>query len=479
MFAALDRLADAVRSERPPSVDAQLALSVLYKRAYSCARSLDRTATRRLTALPAPPSAAPHQLSLLGNDEDLDPSDETATLSAPLLENAGREHALLAAVARAASLAAARERKIDALRRLLDRLERRKERAIVFTEYRDTLLYVHARLCRAAVVIHGGMAADERRRSIEAFVRGDERLLLATDAAGEGLNLQQSCRIVINLELPWNPMRLEQRIGRVDRLGQERRVHVFHLIARDTGEMDVLARLEHRLARAGATIGVSDPLGAPDPLPDPPASPSDIRLAQEAAAEHARLTGARALDPPGSPVRELASSSSDTLVAFPRRRQLRTVFNGRTLAVLRWSMEDGVGRPIGAHLTTLVFPTPSGNVRASKERLLALAQSLGRLPLMQIDPALDRFRSTTERALVAFWERRAVRERSIERSLEAVPQAPAQQGLFDRRADEAALAAARARQSARVEARMRRIAAAACARSVDARPPQTALLLIV
>jgi len=64
-----------------------------------------------------------------------------------------------------------------------------------------------------------------------------------------------NCRVVVNLELPWNPMRLEQRIGRVDRIGQTRRVHAFHLIARGTGEVRVLQRLGIRIARAQADVG--------------------------------------------------------------------------------------------------------------------------------------------------------------------------------------------------------------------------------
>src|SRR5262249_33145554 len=86
------------------------------------------------------------------------------------------------------------------------------------------------------------------------------RILLATDAGGEGLNLHHRCRVVINLELPWNPIRLEQRIGRVDRIGQRRPVHVFHLIARDTDEGRILERLRARIARAQDDIGGGDPL---------------------------------------------------------------------------------------------------------------------------------------------------------------------------------------------------------------------------
>ena len=81
------------------------------------------------------------------------------------------------------------------------------------------------------VTLHGGLTSRERHENLRRFTNGASRLLLATDAASEGLNLQQRCRLVVNLELPWTPLRLEQRIGRVERIGQTRRVHAVHLLA--------------------------------------------------------------------------------------------------------------------------------------------------------------------------------------------------------------------------------------------------------
>ena len=130
---------------------------------------------------------------------------------------------------------------------------------MVFTEYRDTLLHLRRSLERPALVLHGGLARDERSEVLESFARDPCGLLLATDAAAEGLNLHHRCRLVVNLELPWNPMRLEQRIGRVDRIGQRRTVHAFHLIAGGTGEERLLARLRARVQTAKADIGAPDP----------------------------------------------------------------------------------------------------------------------------------------------------------------------------------------------------------------------------
>jgi superfamily II DNA/RNA helicase len=116
------------------------------------------------------------------------------------------------------------------------------------------------RLARPAFVLHGGLTREERASVLASFARDPHGLLLATDAAAEGLNLHHHCRLVVNLELPWNPMRLEQRIGRVDRIGQRRTVHAFHLIARGTGESRLLGRLRARVGAAQAEFGAPDPL---------------------------------------------------------------------------------------------------------------------------------------------------------------------------------------------------------------------------
>ncbi len=186
--------------------------------------------------------------------------DEAPSWPAGLgLADARREQRLLGHLADAARQASLHETKLAAIRRLL---RRANEPAIVFTEYRDTLLHISRGVDRPALVLHGGLSTDERAVVLSRFSSGAIPLLLATDAAAEGLNLQRASRLVVNLELPWNPMRLEQRIGRVDRIGQTRRVHAFHLVAGETGEAGILDRLRARLARARSDIGAPDPLGA-------------------------------------------------------------------------------------------------------------------------------------------------------------------------------------------------------------------------
>lgn len=227
---------------------ARLAAILLRKRALSSAASLAASASRRLVLLAGalPPDAA--QLALPFGDEDpLDDQVTDGVLAAPGLADAGQEQSLLAAIVERATAAAASESKIRVLRRLLSRVG---EPVIVFTEYRDTLKRLQEALGSAglpALALHGGLGAGERLAVQRTFTEG-HRLLLATDAASEGLNLQARCRVVVHFELPWAPGRLEQRTGRVDRIGQRRRVHEILLVARDTAERLVLAPL---VARAG------------------------------------------------------------------------------------------------------------------------------------------------------------------------------------------------------------------------------------
>lgn len=124
------------------------------------------------------------------------------------------------------------------------------EKLVIFTEHKDTLLYLEERLSRSGgykvATIHGGKSVDERREAQCAFAKPDTQILIGTDAAGEGINLQ-FCRLLINWDIPWNPNRLEQRMGRVHRYGQKQDVLVFNLVASNTKEGKVLERLLTKL----------------------------------------------------------------------------------------------------------------------------------------------------------------------------------------------------------------------------------------
>ena len=120
---------------------------------------------------------------------------------------------------------------------------------IIFTEHRDTLEYLADRIRGllgrhdAVVTIHGGVRREERRKIMELFTQDvDTRVLVATDAAGEGLNLQRA-HLMVNYDLPWNPNRIEQRFGRIHRIGQTEVCHLWNLVAADTREGMVFTQL--------------------------------------------------------------------------------------------------------------------------------------------------------------------------------------------------------------------------------------------
>ncbi len=147
--------------------------------------------------------------------------------------------------------------------------QRSQRKLVIFTEHRDTLNYLLERLstligrAEAIVTIYGGMRREERR-SVEDRFRNDPDIfiLLATDAAGEGINLQRA-HLMVNYDLPWNPNRLEQRFGRIHRIGQTEVCHLWNLVAGATREGAVYQRLLQKLEiERGALDGqVFDVLG--------------------------------------------------------------------------------------------------------------------------------------------------------------------------------------------------------------------------
>jgi len=237
----------------------QLIAITLTRRAASSAAALARTLARRRTLLSGTPLPSAAQPMLPWDEPDEEEGDESdERLACPGLEDAGMEHRRLEALIELAHRVAPGGSK---LRRLSRFLRRAGEPAVVFTEYRDTLHTVADALASSFTVgtIHGGVPAPVRQEVLRRFDAGGIQVLLATDTAGEGLNLQRRCRLVINLELPWNPRRLEQRVGRVDRIGQERRVHAVHLLHRGSIEERVWNHLERRRRLAADTLGDDDP----------------------------------------------------------------------------------------------------------------------------------------------------------------------------------------------------------------------------
>ncbi len=157
--------------------------------------------------------------------------------------------------------------KLRALRECLDRAEFSdlrdgRGKLLIFTEHRDTLSYLQGQIEKWAFSncqIHGGMDIHQRKKAQEDF-RTNSQICVATEAAGEGINLQ-FCHLIINYDIPWNPARLEQRMGRIHRIGQKRDVYVFNFVAEEAVngkpviEGKVLRKLLDKLERMRQALG--------------------------------------------------------------------------------------------------------------------------------------------------------------------------------------------------------------------------------
>src|SRR5207302_1798504 len=153
---------------------------------------------------------------------------------------------------------------------MLDAATGLRRKVIIFTEPKDTLEYLQQKITArvgesaAVVVIHGGIAREARRAAIAAFNSDPVvRVMIANDAAGEGVNLQRGAHLMVNYDLPWNPNRIEQRFGRIHRIGQTEVCHLWNLCASNTREGEVYRRLLDKLEEARAALGgkVYDVLG--------------------------------------------------------------------------------------------------------------------------------------------------------------------------------------------------------------------------
>jgi len=277
------------------------ALQILQRRLASSPAAIHESLKRRLARLEGrleeerlgradrrPADAAPEpELAL--DEEDLDEAtgeeveahENRLADRATAAETVAELEAETAELRRLEALAAALRRSgEDAKWRELDRIlddplahgpgRGGRRKIVVFTEARDTLDYLARRIADrtgapdSIAVIHGGVPRDRRRAAIAAF--NDDpaiRFLLANDAAGEGVNLQRGAHLMVNYDLPWNPNRLEQRFGRIHRIGQTEVCHLWNLVASETREGAVYRRLLEKLETVRETLGgkVYDVLG--------------------------------------------------------------------------------------------------------------------------------------------------------------------------------------------------------------------------
>lgn len=152
-----------------------------------------------------------------------------------------------------------RDAKVEPLFNEIDTIlsEDRTQKIIIFTEFVATQEYLRSLLINrgySVTILNGGMSIEERNAAMQEF-RNQTNIFISTDAGGEGLNLQFA-NIIINYDLPWNPMKIEQRCGRVDRIGQQRDVHIYNFIVADTVENRVREVLEEKLSIILKEMGV-------------------------------------------------------------------------------------------------------------------------------------------------------------------------------------------------------------------------------
>jgi superfamily II DNA or RNA helicase len=265
------------QQQGPRKTSAALARTVLQRRLASSACAIHESLKRRLAKQQAlldeldalPPAQRSRKLAALQgrlvdaeqDEDDLDESDRDVLIdeftAAIELEQLRAEIAALKELLDQARRVreAGNDSKLKALKACLDRaqfaeLKDGRGKLLLFTEHRDTLNYVREHLNRwgyTTCEIHGGMNPHERKRAQETF-RTTQQVCVATEAAGEGINLQ-FCHLMINYDMPWNPTRLEQRLGRIHRIGQRNDCYAFNFVAieSDSGDAIVEGRILQRL----------------------------------------------------------------------------------------------------------------------------------------------------------------------------------------------------------------------------------------
>jgi superfamily II DNA or RNA helicase len=486
------------------AADARLAMIVLAKRAASGPAPLLASLERRLRSLDRRDEEEAGQLLLPLGEADAEGVDDEpgAILAAPGLESRAAEIEALSSLAELARAAVPFDSKVRALVRLLARV---RQPAIVFTEYRDALSRVASQLApdTEVALIHGGLDRRARGDAVRCFTSGSATVLLATDAAAHGLNLQARCRLVIDLDLPWNPVRLEQRIGRVDRIGQRKVVHAIHLVGRGTADAVVLDRLAARTRCARRSLGdaAADPVGsgaemaiaeavfntraangldlassrpgAPrqEATPEPADTFRRADFSAEAGNEAARLTRLRQLRRRGRIVLQDVVAQLDAASPWWTRLAFHGTGAPRVLVLFRADIVNGRGLLV----EQVLIPLEACVGRASA--------SPGSIPLTRLEAAaLEAALLTLERlsaGILPGLEAERARETALADVVDAVPVVAVQAGLFDRRALRRAEAAREERAGLRDETGRHVEHLRQAARLLLAEPPRLVLAALV
>jgi superfamily II DNA or RNA helicase len=390
-------------SARRGSANPALLATVFRKRALSSAGALAVSLVRRLSGMTSLARVEAQPWLPLESDNDAaTDEDADSVLSGKGLDDPVSERTVLEQCLHAAEASSTSESKTARLLRLLSRLH---SPAIVFSEYRDTAVRLRSRIAamgRQVVLLHGGLTPEERAVVTTEFSRGGA-VMVATDAASEGLNLHHACRLVIHYELPWSPARLHQRCGRVNRIGQRRRVHEIALVAADTAEQLVLQPLLRRLRDSGtfnrsaivrqlpealvaARVFDGDQVAGPA-HPAPPARHAEpfitLDLRAEARAEVERLRIARVVHPPGGSSAGLVIPVTLQPPASGRRAILRR--GGAMTIVYSIAFRNGAGEMLEEALLPLAVEYGGRRWRLGRRALRAQVSRA----LAELAPRLD------------------------------------------------------------------------------------------
>lgn len=271
------------RSEQLNEPAVGFAMALMQKRLVSSIGAINATLSRRLAKMvdqQSTTTSLSEAATAYLEGEDLDEADkqhaEEELAGLTITESDAQLEAEIETLRDLLSLAQGIpvDSKAQKVRRYIQQLleANPNEKILLFTEYRDTLDYLLELVkdepwADEILVIHGDVDKDDRAKIEDEFNHGQSRLLFATDAASEGIDLQHSCHIMINYELPWNPNRLEQRIGRLHRYGQAQEVKVWNFTFEDTREGEIFEMLQDKVESIRGQLGnTADVLGVLDDI---------------------------------------------------------------------------------------------------------------------------------------------------------------------------------------------------------------------
>jgi SNF2 family DNA or RNA helicase len=226
-------------------------------------RRIDKLRLSRKELLEKPPKdVSPSRLEQLIDDAERT-EELTAGIDAAVVDSVGIDWEIERLEKLAERLGSLEDSKAHQLLDLVEQINRERpgEKILVFTQFKETQSFLAENLKAIGIktaVFNGSISLEAKEAAVTAF-RGDTQVLVSTEAGGEGRNFQ-FCHVMVNYDLPWNPMKIEQRIGRLDRIGQLQNVFIYNLACRDTIEERVLEVLDQRIGLFVESVGSLDPI---------------------------------------------------------------------------------------------------------------------------------------------------------------------------------------------------------------------------